>query len=148
MEQKTLYFEDLEIGKRSISQRRTITETDIVGFAGLSGDFNPLHVDEEFAKKTLFGKRIAHGLLGLAISSGLPSSEPPWLVLAFMGLDWRFTKPIFIGDTVHCVSEVKRKKDGGPDRGVVVLERKLINQREEVVQEGSYTLLVQKKNAS
>jgi 3-hydroxybutyryl-CoA dehydratase len=148
MEQKTLYFEDLEVGKRSVSARRTLTESDIVAFAGLSGDFNPLHMDEEFAKTTIFGKRIAHGLLGLSISSGLQSFEPPWLVMAFMGLDWRFTKPIFIGDTVHCVSEIKRKKDGGADRGIVMIERKLINQREEVVQEGSFTLLVKKRSGN
>jgi acyl dehydratase len=145
MEQKTLYFEDLEVGRRSVSGRRTLTESDIVSFAGLSGDFNPLHMDEEFARTTIFGKRIAHGLLGLSISSGLPSSEPAWAVMAFMGLDWRFSKPVFIGDTVHCVSEIKRKKDGGPDRGIVVLDRKLINQREEVVQEGSFTLLLRKR---
>lgn len=145
MEQKPLYFEDLEVGRRSVSSRRTVTEADIVHFAGLSGDFNPLHMDEEFAKTTIFGKRIAHGLLGLSISSGLQSAEPPWLVMAFMGLDWKFTKPVFIGDTVHCVSEVKRRKEGGADRGIVMLERKLINQDEEVVQEGTFTLLVKKR---
>ncbi|MFH1262054.1 MAG: MaoC/PaaZ C-terminal domain-containing protein [Pseudomonadota bacterium] len=148
MEQKTLCFEDLEIGRRSVSQRRTMTEADIVSFAGLSGDFNPLHTDEEFAKKGIFGKRIAHGLLGLSISSGLPTNETPWLILAFMSLDWKFTKPIFIGDTVACVSEVKRKKETGADRGIVMVERKLLNQREEVVQEGTFTLLVGKRGTN
>jgi acyl dehydratase len=148
MEQKSLCFEDLEVGRRTFSSRRTLTESDIVSFAGLSGDFNPLHMDEEFAKGTLFGKRIAHGLLGLSISSGLQSFEPPWQVMAFMGLDWKFSKPIFIGDTICCISEVKRKKDGGPDRGVVIVDRKLINQREEVVQEGSFTLLVKKRGGA
>ena len=146
MEQKLLYFEDVELGRRWVSSRRTVADKDIMQFAGLSGDFNPLHVDEEFAKKGIFGKRIAHGLLGLSIASGLPSSEPSWFILAFMGLDWRFTKPIFIGDTVYCVSEVKRRKDAGADRGVVVLERKLLNQQDEVVQEGTFTLLVRKRN--
>lgn len=146
MEQKTNYYEDIEIGHRWTSARRTITETDVVRFAGLSGDFNPLHVDEEFAKTTIFGRRIAHGLLGLSISTGLQASEPPWLVMAFMGLDWRFTKPIFFGDTVHYVSEVKNKREGGKsDRGIVMVERKLINQKEETVQEGTFTLLVKKR---
>ncbi len=144
MSEKTVYFEDVKEGYTWKSARRTITETDIVQFAGLSGDFNPLHMDEEFAKSTLFGKRIAHGLLGLSIASGLQAAETPWLVLAFMGLDWKFTKPIFIGDTVHYISEVKKKRDAGADRGIVMVDRKLLNQREEVVQEGTFTLLVKK----
>jgi 3-hydroxybutyryl-CoA dehydratase len=146
MSDKILYFEDLQEGHTWKSARRTVTETDIVQFAGLSGDFNPLHVDEEFAKTTLFGKRIAHGLLGLSISTGLGSSEPPWLVMAFMGLEWRFTKPILIGDTIHCVTEIKKKREvskGG--RGIVILERKILNQNEEVVQEGAMTLLIKKR---
>lgn len=141
------YFDDVEVGHRWISQRRTITETDIVNFAGLSGDFNPLHMDEEFAKTTMFGKRIAHGLLGLSICSGLQSHEPHWAIMAFMGLDWKFSKPIFIGDTIACKSEVKNRKDlGKGDRGIVIMSRQLINQREEVTQEGTFTLLLQKKS--
>jgi acyl dehydratase len=140
-----LYFEDLDIGRKSQSGRRTVTETDIVQFAGLSGDFNPLHMDEEFAKQTLFGKRIAHGLLGLAITSGLPSSEPPWFILAFMGLEWKFSKPVFIGDTVHCESHVQKKRELGADRGLVVVGRKLVNQRGETTQEGTFTLLVKRR---
>ncbi len=143
--ENTLYFEDLEVGRTAQSGRRTITETDIVQFAGLSGDFNPLHMDEEFAKETLFGKRIAHGLLGLSITSGLPSFEPPWLILAFMGLEWKFTKPIFIGDTVHCESRVAKKRELGTDKGLVVVERKLVNQRGETTQEGTFTLLVKRR---
>lgn len=145
MEQKVLYFEDLEVGRQTVSARRTITESDIVGFAGLSGDFNPLHMDEEFAKTTPFGKRIAHGMLGLSVMSGLPGMEPPWRILAFMSLDWKFSKPVFIGDTIHFVGEVTRRKAAGSDRGIVVSERKLINQREEVVGKGSFTLLVSRR---
>lgn len=141
------YFQDLEIGYQWISQKRTVTETDIVNFAGLSGDFNPLHMDQEFAKKTMFGQRIAHGLLGLSITSGLQASELPWAIMAFMGLDWKFAKPIFIGDTIFCKSEVKNKKDLKDDRGIIIISRQLLNQREEVTQEGTFTLLVQKKTA-
>jgi len=141
------HFEDLDEGYRWNSHARTVTESDIVQFANLSGDHNPLHMDEEFAKKTLFGKRIAHGLLGLSISSGLPADEPDWLILAFMGLDWRFTKPIFIGDTIHVESVIKKKRDSGKgDRGIVMLDRKLLNQNNEVVQEGTFTLLVKKRS--
>jgi len=143
----TKYFDDVEVGHQWLSQRRTITETDIVNFAGISGDFNPLHMDEEFAKTTMFGKRIAHGLLGLSICSGLQSHEPHWAIMAFMGLDWKFTKPIFIGDTIVCKSEVKNCKDlGKSGRGIVIMSRQLLNQREEVTQEGTFTLLLQKKS--
>jgi acyl dehydratase len=146
MPQKTQYFEDLKIGHTWASASRTITETDIVQFAGLSGDFNPLHVDEEFAKSSLFGKRIAHGLLGLSIASGLQTSEPSWLVMAFMGVEWKFTKPIFIGDTIHYESEIKRTRElSSGDRGIVFMERKLINQKGETVQEGTFTLLIKKR---
>jgi acyl dehydratase len=139
------YFEDLTEGYSWKSARRTITETDIVQFAGLSGDFNPLHTDEEFAKQTLFGKRIAHGLLGLSIASGLQAAEPPWMILAFMGLEWKFTKPIFIGDTIHYVSEIQKKRELGKEQGIVMVDRKLVNQREEVVQKGTFTLMVKRR---
>ncbi len=145
MSDKIQYFEDLEVGHEWKSTSRTMTEGDIVNFANLSGDFNPLHMDKEFAKTTLFGKRIAHGLLGLSIASGLPSSEVPWLILAFMGLDWKFTKPIFIGDSLYCLSAIKSKRELKDDRGIIVLNRKLMNQREEVVQEGTFTLLVKRR---
>jgi acyl dehydratase len=145
--EKVKYFEDLQVGYRWFTDRRKVTENDIVTFAKLSGDFNPLHMDEGFAKKTLFGKRIAHGLLGLSICSGLPSKEPPWLILAFMGLDWKFTKPIFIGDEIFCESEVSKVRElGKGDRGIVMMDRKLKNQNDEVVQEGSFTLLLQKRS--
>jgi acyl dehydratase len=145
--EKTLYFEDLEIGHTVTSARRTITEADIVTFAGMSGDFNPLHVDEEFAKTTLFGKRIAHGLLGLSIASGLQAPTPPTLVMAFMGLEWKFTKPIFIGDTIHYVNTIKSKRELKEDRGIVIMERTLLNQNEETVQKGTFTLLVKRRGA-
>ena len=145
----TKTFEDVEVGFAWRSQRRTVTEADVVGFAGLSGDFNPLPMDQEFAKTTIFGQRIAHGLLGLSMASGLRDDEPSWAIMAFMGLDWKFVKPIFIGDTVFVRSEVKNKKDlGKGDRGIVVLSRQLVNQREEVTQEGTFTLLLSKKNAA
>lgn len=142
-----IYFEDVELNKTYSSQGRTITETDIVNFAGLSGDYNPLHMDAEFAKKNMFEKRIAHGLLGLSISSGLQTDEPQIHILAFMELGWKFKRPIFIGDTVHLESKTIQKTDGRrPDQGVIIVERKLINQDGKVTQEGTFQLLVQKKS--
>lgn len=141
-----IFFEDVQLNKTYSSQGRTITETDIVNFAGLSGDYNPLHMDAEFAKKNMFEERIAHGLLGLSISSGLPTDEPVIHILAFMELGWKFKRPIFIGDTVHLESKTIQKSDGRQaGQGIIVVERKLINQDGKVTQEGTFQLLVQKK---
>ncbi len=142
------YFEEFEIGQEIVSQGRTITESDIVNFAYLSGDWNPLHVDAEYARGSMFGERISHGLLGLAVTSGLLMSLGfgEGTVIAFMGLEWKFKAPIKIGDTVHAVAKVKQKKEmkaaGG---GIVVLEGRLLNQRDEVTQQGEWTLLIKGK---
>lgn len=142
-----LYYEDVNEGDEWVSPSRTITETDIVNFAGLSGDFNPLHMDEEFAKKTIFGKRIAHGLLGLAISTGLASSHPPMRTLAFLGIkEWNFKAPIFIGDTIKVKTRVLEKRvTSKGDRGIIVWEKQIINQKGEVVQEGKTITMVELK---
>src|ERR1051326_2352280 len=97
-----LYFEDFEQDREYVTRSRTITEADVVAFAGLSGDFNPLHVDEEFAKTTIFGARIAHGLLGLSVASGLINQLGlgEGTVMAFLGLTWNFKGVIRIGDTI------------------------------------------------
>jgi len=139
------YFEELEIGDTVETAARTITETDVVLFAGLSGDYNQLHTDVEFAKGTLFGERIAHGLLGLSIVSGLVSrlGFAEGTTEAFTGLEWKFRGPIKIGDTIRARFEVRRKKKmsrlGG---GFVVFDVAVINQRDETVQKGTWTLLI------
>jgi len=140
-----LYYEDVEVGDEWTSGGRTITEADIVNFAGLSGDFNPLHMDEEFARKTIFGKRIAHGLLGLAVMSGLGSFYPPMRTIAFLGIkEWNFKAPIFIGDTIYVKTKVLEKRlTSKGDRGIIVWEKKVINQKGEVVQEGKTTTMVE-----
>ncbi|HXG02105.1 MAG TPA: MaoC/PaaZ C-terminal domain-containing protein, partial [Candidatus Binatia bacterium] len=132
------YFEDIEVGEEYESPGRTVTETDIVLFAGLSGDYNVLHTDAEFMKKSIFGERIAHGLLGLAIQSGLfYRAGPAYATLAFLGLRWKFKAPIKIGDTIRVRARVTAKRETSkPDRGIVVVERQVLNQRDEVVQEG------------
>jgi len=89
------YWEELEVGERFITRGRTVTEADIINFAGLSGDWNQLHTDAEFARGTVFGERIAHGMLGLVIASGLMQSLELYndTLIAFLGLTWRFTAP-------------------------------------------------------
>ena len=107
-------------------------------FAGLSGDYNVLHTDAEHMKASIFGERIAHGLLGLSIEQGLASrGEPTAAHGVLSGLKWKFKGPIKIGDTVHVRSRIAAKKDG-PEagRGLVMVERELVNQLGEVVQEG------------
>lgn len=144
----TLYFEDLQVGEEIVSPARTVTESDIVSFAGLSGDYNALHTDEEFARGTLFQGRVAHGLLGLSIASGLFTRTEfmqriQKALLAFLGLTWKFTGPIKIGDTIYVkVKLVDKKETKRPDRGIIVLERTVINQRDEVVQQGETTLMI------
>lgn len=145
LEMRGLYFEDYEIGQEIQTPGRTITEADIVMFAGLSGDYNSIHVDAEYAKEMPFGERIAHGLLGLSVASGLATRAGfiEGTVQAFTGLEWKFKKAIYIGDTVHLTCRVERLRAlprlGG---GMVVLAATLYNQRGEVVQEGTWSLLI------
>src|SRR6266851_8532177 len=142
------YFDEIEVGEEFESPGRTVTETDIVLFAGLSGDYNVLHTDAEFMKTSIFGERIAHGLLGLAIQSGLFSrATGAYATLAFVGLRWKFRGPIKIGDTIRVRARVRTKRDiGKPDRGLVTVERTVVNQRGEVVQEGETDLLVERRS--
>jgi acyl dehydratase len=140
------YFEEIQVGEEYESPGRTVTESDIVLFAGLSGDYNILHTDAEFMKTSIFGERIAHGLLGLSIQAGLLSRAMlPYATIAFGGLRWKFKAPIKIGDTIRVRARVASKKETKPDRGVVVLARTVVNQRDEVVQEGDTELIVERR---
>jgi 3-hydroxybutyryl-CoA dehydratase len=141
------YFDEIELGEEYESPGRTVTEADIVMFAGLSGDYNVLHTDAEFMKKSIFGERIAHGLLCLAIQSGLFNrATAPYATLAFGGLRWKFKLPVKIGDTIRLRAKVTEKKDlDETDRGLVTLERTIVNQRDEIVQQGQTDLVVQKR---
>ena len=143
-----VFFEDLAVGQEFTSPGRTVTEADIVIFAGLSGDYNVLHTDAEYMKTSIFGERIAHGLLGLSISSGLGSRAivRPFATIAFLGLRWRFKGPIKIGDTIKVRMRVSDKKETSkPDRGIVTLQRSVLNQRGEVVQEGDTELMIERR---
>jgi len=140
-----LYFDDLEVGQQWESAGRTVTQADIVNFAGLSGDFNPIHMDHEFAKTTPFHQPIAHGLLVFAIASGLSVTTPLVRTIAFLSIrDWQFKGPIFIGDTIRVLSKVLEKEAGARGRrGTVTWQRQLINQEGKVVQEGIALTLVE-----
>jgi 3-hydroxybutyryl-CoA dehydratase len=139
------YFEEFEIGDIIESAARTVTETDVVIFAGLSGDYNQLHTDVEFAKGTLFGERVAHGLLGLSIVSGLAARLGfiEGTVQAFRELEWKFSGPIKIGDTIRARFEIRKKREmrrlGG---GLITLHVAVLNQRDEVVQKGFWKALI------
>ena len=141
-----LYFEDFQPAQIIITAGRTVTEADVVNFAGLSGDYNQMHVDEAYSQKTGFGKRVAHGLLVVSIVSGLAvqTGVMEGTVMAFREINqWKFAKPIFFGDTVHAVLEVREKKEmrriGG---GSVTIDLDVINQNDEVVMKGDWVVLI------
>lgn len=142
------YFEAFESGQTLVTAGRTITEGDIVRFAGLSGDFNQIHTDAEYAGKGMFGERIAHGLLILSIATGLAMQTGiiDGTVLAFRELEWKFSRPVTIGDTVHAEIEVKETKAlprlGG---GNVVMKVTVLNQKDEVAHRGRWVMLVKSR---
>jgi acyl dehydratase len=139
-----LHFEDLHVGDRWLSRARTITETDIVSFAALTGDFDPLHVDHEYARRSPFGRPIAHGLLGLSFLAGLSSNAPAVRTSALLLIrDWEFLQPAFVGDTVHVVTEVTGLQLTSRRHGRVTWVRQLVNQKGDVVQKGVLETLVQ-----
>jgi len=142
------YFEEFTVGERFVTLRRTITEADIVSFAALTGDYNPLHIDAEFGKETQFGERIAHGMLGASYSVGLIAGLglTEGTVIAIVHMKWDFTAPIRIGDTIHVEQTVKSvRKTRKRDRGMITFNVNVINQRGEVVQKGERSLLVTRK---
>ena len=140
-----LYMDDVEVGQEWESLARTVTETDIVNFAGLSGDFNPIHIDHEFARTTPFRRPIAHGLLVLSLCSGLALYSPPMRTLAFLALrDWQLKEPVFIGDTIRLRTRIVEKEVRGRGRrGVITWHRQVINQEGKIVQEGIIQTMVE-----
>ncbi len=145
-----LYFEDFEMGEVRVTPGRTITEADIVNFAGVSGDFNPLHIDAEYAAASQFGQRIGHGVLGLAVATG-QAFQLGFLegtIIAFLDLTWKFRGPIYIGDTIRTQSKVSKKRNmpaaGG---GMITFDVKVLNQKDEVIQKGTWTALIASREA-
>ena len=144
-----MWFEEFEVGQYVVTPARTITESDIVSFAGLSGDYNQIHTDAEFSFKTPFGKRVAHGLLVLSIASGLATRTGvlEGTVIAFREINnWKFSLPVFIGDTIHVELNIMETKPvprlGG---GIVLIEIDVKNQRDELTMKGTWTAIVASK---
>ncbi len=146
-----LYFEEFEVGASITSVGRTVTEADVVAFAALTGDWNTIHTDAEYAAQHPFGQRVAHGLLGLSIASGLAVRlgflEETVLAFREMG-SWKFSLPIYIGDTIHVRATVVATKPmrrlGG---GLVTLKVEILNQDDKVVQRGTWGVLVKSREA-
>lgn len=147
-----LHFEDLEIGTRWTTAARTITEADILEFAAISGDSNPIHVDPEHAASTVFGERIAHGALVLSIATGLRQQEGRFrgTLRAWLGIrDWRFSAPVRIADTIHVVNTVSEMRDTkNPADGLVVQRVEVRNQRDEIVASGEFVTLLARRSAA
>lgn len=146
-----LYFEEFQIGDTVEGLGRTITETDVVNFASISGDWNLIHTDAEYSKGHMFGQRVAHGLLILSIASGMAVrlGFMEDTVLAFRALEWKFSKPVFINDTVHLrvtIDSVKAMKRMGG--GLVVFKMEIINQNDEVCHRGTWDILCKSQEAS
>lgn len=127
------YYDDLDIGDAFETRGRTITETDLVAFAALTGDYYPLHTDAEYAKQTMFGERIAHGMLVLSYAAGLVPMQPG-PIIAFYGMDKvRFFAPTKIGDTIRVQIELKEKQDRDENMGLATFHQTILNQRDEAV---------------
>jgi 3-hydroxybutyryl-CoA dehydratase len=144
-----LYFEEFNVGQKIVTEKRTVTENDIMAFAALSGDDNRIHTDPEFSKTMPFGRQVAHGILGLAIASGLAwqTGILDGTVIAFREInEWKFVTPVFIGDVVQAemeVTEIKALPRIGA--GAVTINFKLKNQKDEVCHRGIWNVLVMSK---
>jgi acyl dehydratase len=144
------YLDEYVVGDRFVTRSRTVTETDLVIFAGLSGDYNPLHTDAVFAESTQFGQRIAHGTLVLALVTGptMALSGSGKQNLALAGIDGiRFLKPVFIGDTIHVEGEIVGIIPKDENRGLLTRREDIINQRGEKVATYTKTAFVRRKKA-
>ncbi|WP_216830282.1 MaoC/PaaZ C-terminal domain-containing protein [Alkalihalobacterium elongatum] len=143
-----LFFDDFSLGDEMISSRRTITEADVVNFTGLSGDFNALHIDEEFAKETPYKTRVAHGLLSVSVVTGLQSmmGNINSSTLGLLEINWKFKKGVIPGDTIYAKFVVKDKKETSKnDRGVLIRSVYVYNQHQQIVSEGEIILLMKRK---
>ena len=143
-----MYFEEFETGAKYVSQGRTVTEADVVAFAGVSGDFNPLHTDARFAAGTPFGERIAHGMLTVAMSTGMSNWTGIFAgtTIALLEQNIKYTGAVKIGDTVHLEMEVTEKKETSkPDRGIINIAARMLNDGEQVVVDMKWTLMMKRK---
>ncbi|WP_324132023.1 MaoC/PaaZ C-terminal domain-containing protein [Bosea sp. (in: a-proteobacteria)] len=143
-------YDDLSVGMRFRSPGRTITDADLVGFSGLTGDYSELHTSDVYAQSSQFGRRVAHGMLGLAYAHGLMwarTGELRETAVAFLGIDgWRFVGPVFVGDTIFVDYELAELRDSRsrPTQAIATFEVKVVNQDGTLVQQGRKALLVSK----
>jgi acyl dehydratase len=146
-----LTYEEFALGAIYDTQARTITEADVVRFAGLSGDFNPIHTDAEAAKNGPFGQRIAHGMLTVAISTGMANMTGlmAGTTIALLEQNIKYTGAVRFGDTVRLQMEVIEKRETSkPDRGIVKLAARVLNQRDELVVDMVWTQLMKRQEAA
>ena len=143
-------YSDLHVGMAFRSPGRTITDADLVAFAGLTGDFSELHTSDVYAKNSQFGRRVAHGMLGLAYAHGLMwarTGELRETAVAFLGIDeWKFVGPIFVGDTIfvnYTISQLRESKSR-PTQAIATFDVTIVDQDDRVVQRGKKALLVSK----
>jgi acyl dehydratase len=147
-EMKGKYFEEFEVGDEYTTASRTITEADVVNFAGLSGDYNPLHTDEEFGKGTPFRGRIAHGMLSVAVATGLANQLGIFegTSIALLGMKIKYRGVVNFGDTIRLQLKVAEKKETSkPDRGIATFDANVLNQKNEAVVEGQWVVMLKKK---
>jgi len=148
-----LYYEDFQVGDVFKTASRTVTEADVVLFAGLSGDYNLLHTSETYAKETIHGTRIAHGLLVLSMATGLmyPLGLFDDTAIGFLGInEYKFLRPVKAGDTIRVEMKIvdKRESKSRNDAGILTREIAVFNQNDELVQKGIFVIMVKKKNES
>lgn len=144
-EARGLFLEEFKLGEEYESIGRTVTEADVSNFAGVSGDFNPLHMDEAFGKQNIFGCRVAHGALGFIISTGLSNQMGIYegTTLAFIECTVKYTAPLHIGDTVHVVIIPREARPSSkPGKGILKQDLTLVNQEGTVIMESAQTLMM------
>jgi acyl dehydratase len=146
--ERGLFYEELEPGRQFRTAGRLVTQADVAAFADVSGDRNPLHLDESYARESVFGQRVAHGVLGLAVATGLINAAglTRGTLVAFLGVTWDFVTPLYPDTEVRVELEVvARRETSHPDRGLVVLGTSLVAGTDEVVQRGELRVLVRRR---
>lgn len=146
---QSLYYDDFQVGQTFVTKARTITEADVVNFAALSWDHNKLHTDALYASQSTYGKRIAHGLLGTVVHTGLAYQLTEESLVALLEMKWQFKLPIYIGDTIRVEQVVKDMRPASAgDKGILSFKKKVLNQKDDIVQTGTTTILLLKKENS
>lgn len=141
------FYEEIQIGDERLTPRVTVTEGHVLAYAGVAGDFSPIHMDEVYAQSTVFGGRIAHGLMGLSLTDGMKVQSGFFHDGIALGWSWNFRKPIRIGDTLQVKFRIAdmRIPKSRDDMGILIIAIELLNQQGEVVQEGEHRLMVPRK---